>query len=150
MLHETVQWAADAAELGGLDFLYILIPALFGGYGISTIISHITKRGTEKGAQSLEGTRLGQDIMEKAMLRLDAEVSKLRAEQATERLERESTERRTEAERKTLNETNNALVRYLTKLINSIKQSGGNVPLVDPEDEPYLFELSKFAKADNK
>lgn len=139
MLHETVQWAAEAAAVGGLDFLYILIPALFGGYGISTIISHITKRGTEKGAQSLEGTRLGQDIMEKALLRLDKELTEVRAEQKAER-----------EERNTLNETNSALVRYLTKLINSIKQSGGNVPLVDPEDEPYLFELSKFAKADNK
>ena len=145
MLHDTVQWAAEAAQTGGLDFLYVLIPALFGGYGISTIISHITKRGTEKGAQSLEGTRLGQDIMEKAMLRLDKEVTDLRQKDSAREAELVGVRKQAE----THQNTNNALVRYLAKMINAIKAAGGTVPLVDPEDQPYLEELSRFAKADN-
>lgn len=146
MLHETVHWAAETAAVGGIDFLYILIPALFGGYGISTIISHLTKRGTEKGAQSLEGTRLGQDIMEKAMIRLDKEVTDLRNKD----IKREAELVAVRAVAETHQITNNALVRYLAKMINAIKMAGGTVPLVDPEDVPYLEELSKFAKADNE
>lgn len=128
---------ADAAD-PNLAWLYLVVPALFGGYGIATIISHITKRQTEAGTQRLEGTRLGQDIMEKALLRLDKEVAELRTENETHERERQAD--RLELTRVVA--VNGALMRYLTKIIHSVRTSGGTVPLVDPADEPFLQELS--------
>lgn len=121
-----------------LTWLYILVPALFGGYGVATIISHITKRQTEAGSQRLEGTRLGQDIMEKALLRLDKEVADLRTENEMHEAERQKDRR--ELDR--VVGVNGALMRYLTKIIHSVRIAGGTVPLIDQEDVHILHELS--------
>ena len=128
-----------------LTWLYILIPGLFGGYGISSMIGHFTKRATDASTSKLEGTRLGQDIMERAMIRLDKEVADLRQRDIIR-------EEEFRDHKKKLSQTinmNNALIRYLTKLINYIKSTGGTVPQVDIEDEEHLRELSVFAKLDN-